>query len=189
MNKLTIPSILAATVLIAGIFAFMPVEKASTVHTTLGEKIEAVETEVGNVETKVMQLQDSAAVLRILELTDEDQDDNDIYTLDCTTDYTIIGLVTNMTTIGSNGVTDVITIDNTNIEEAPADMMVEVAFSGANGNKRVLETGNIAALADENIVLHATADKAVTLTTTMRITVLATDNGMCTLEETTPEST
>ena len=36
MNKLTIPSILAATVLIAGIFAFMPVEKASTVHTGIG---------------------------------------------------------------------------------------------------------------------------------------------------------
>ena len=35
MNKLTIPAILAATVMVAGIFAFMPVEQASTVHTTL----------------------------------------------------------------------------------------------------------------------------------------------------------
>ena len=43
MNKLAIPSILAATVLIAGIFAFMPVEKASTVHTGLEAKMEAVE--------------------------------------------------------------------------------------------------------------------------------------------------
>ena len=34
MNKLTIPAILAATVMVAGIFAFMPVEQASTVHTT-----------------------------------------------------------------------------------------------------------------------------------------------------------
>ena len=32
MNKLAIPAILAATVLVAGIFAFMPVEQASTVH-------------------------------------------------------------------------------------------------------------------------------------------------------------
>ena len=39
MNKLTIPSILAATILIAGIFAFMPVEKAATVHTSLQEAI------------------------------------------------------------------------------------------------------------------------------------------------------
>lgn len=35
MNRLVIPSILTATVLIAGIFALMPIEKASTVHTTI----------------------------------------------------------------------------------------------------------------------------------------------------------
>jgi len=35
VKKLAIPAILAATVLIAGIFAFMPVEKASTVHDTI----------------------------------------------------------------------------------------------------------------------------------------------------------
>ena len=46
MNKLVIPSILAATVLIAGIFAFMPVERASTVHTSLEAKMEAVENAV-----------------------------------------------------------------------------------------------------------------------------------------------
>ena len=36
MNKLMIPTILVATVMVAGIFAFMPVQQASTVHTTLG---------------------------------------------------------------------------------------------------------------------------------------------------------
>lgn len=35
MNKLLIPTILAATVLIAGVFALMPVQEASTVHTTI----------------------------------------------------------------------------------------------------------------------------------------------------------
>ena len=35
MNKLTIPAILVATVMVAGIFAFIPVEQASTVHTTI----------------------------------------------------------------------------------------------------------------------------------------------------------
>ena len=35
MNKLTIPAILVATVMVAGIFAFMPVQQASTVHTTI----------------------------------------------------------------------------------------------------------------------------------------------------------
>lgn len=35
MNRLVIPSILAATVLVAGMFVFMPVDKASTVHTVI----------------------------------------------------------------------------------------------------------------------------------------------------------
>lgn len=35
MNKLTIPAILVATVMVAGAFAFMPVEQATTVHTTI----------------------------------------------------------------------------------------------------------------------------------------------------------
>jgi len=35
MNKLAIPAILVATVMVAGIFAFMPVEQASTVHDTI----------------------------------------------------------------------------------------------------------------------------------------------------------
>ena len=34
MNKLAIPAILAATVLVAGIFVFAPIEQASTVHTS-----------------------------------------------------------------------------------------------------------------------------------------------------------
>ena len=32
MNKIAIPAILVATVMVAGMFAFMPVEQASTVH-------------------------------------------------------------------------------------------------------------------------------------------------------------
>ena len=35
LNKIAIPTILAATIMVAGIFAFMPVEQASTVHTTI----------------------------------------------------------------------------------------------------------------------------------------------------------
>ena len=35
LNKIVIPAILGITVLVAGIFAFMPVEKAGTVHTTI----------------------------------------------------------------------------------------------------------------------------------------------------------
>jgi len=35
MNKLLIPTMLVATVLVAGIFALVPIEQASTVHTTI----------------------------------------------------------------------------------------------------------------------------------------------------------
>jgi len=34
LNKIVIPAILVATVMVAGMFAFMPVEQASTVHTS-----------------------------------------------------------------------------------------------------------------------------------------------------------
>ena len=40
MNRILIPSILLATVLVAGFFAFAPVEKVSTVHTTIADNIE-----------------------------------------------------------------------------------------------------------------------------------------------------
>jgi len=39
MNRITIPSLLAATILVAGIFAFMPIEEASTVHITIQSNI------------------------------------------------------------------------------------------------------------------------------------------------------
>jgi len=39
MNKFAIPAILVATVMVAGIFAFSPIEEASTVHTTLQAQI------------------------------------------------------------------------------------------------------------------------------------------------------
>jgi hypothetical protein len=36
MNNKAIPTLLIATIMIAGAFAFMPVQEASTVHTTSG---------------------------------------------------------------------------------------------------------------------------------------------------------
>jgi len=37
LNKLVIPAILVATVMVAGIFAFSPVQSASTVHGTISD--------------------------------------------------------------------------------------------------------------------------------------------------------
>ncbi len=42
MNKLLIPSILTAIVLVAGMFAVMPIQQASTVHTTIIAAIKSV---------------------------------------------------------------------------------------------------------------------------------------------------
>lgn len=41
MNKLMIPAILGAVVLVAAAFALMPVQKASTVHTGLNTDLQA----------------------------------------------------------------------------------------------------------------------------------------------------
>lgn len=57
MNKLTIPALLVATVMVAGAFAFLPVEQASTVHTSAagqGFKVATVGTtdfDAGNIVT------------------------------------------------------------------------------------------------------------------------------------------
>ena len=45
MNKLTIPAILVATVMVAGIFAFMPVEQASTVHDSIIASLDGADDE------------------------------------------------------------------------------------------------------------------------------------------------
>ena len=95
MNKLTIPGILAATVLIAGIFALMPVEKASTVHTGLGEKLTAIQTDVDNMKGKV-------AGFRVLSDTDPDIDHGDKWTIGCDEDYVVTGIAMNMSGTISN---------------------------------------------------------------------------------------
>ena len=46
MIKLTIPVILAATIVVAGLFAFAPVEQASTVHETVATSISGAPTVV-----------------------------------------------------------------------------------------------------------------------------------------------
>jgi len=61
MNKFTIPSILVATVLVAGMFAFMPVEQASTVHTSDDTK-ESIAAAAGLVRVEVAGIVDSTGL-------------------------------------------------------------------------------------------------------------------------------
>jgi len=61
VNKFSIPSILVATVLVAGIFAFMPVEQASTVHLSDTFK-ESIAATAGLVKVEVTGIDDSTGL-------------------------------------------------------------------------------------------------------------------------------
>jgi len=53
MNKFTIPTILTATIMVAGMFAFMPVEQASTVHATISGSGDIDNTELNTALTTI----------------------------------------------------------------------------------------------------------------------------------------
>ena len=83
MNKLAIPAILAATVMVAGLFAFAPVEQASTVHTGTGSQL------------GLIIVTDSGTGIT----------DGDRIVFDCDKDFTvreILFTVTNLETVTSN---------------------------------------------------------------------------------------
>ena len=67
MKKVVIPTILAATILVAGAFAMMPVQKAATIHSS----------GAGNI---------------ILELTDANVNAADVYTVNCDTNAQVVGI-------------------------------------------------------------------------------------------------
>ena len=169
MNKLAIPSILAATVLIAGIFAFMPVEKASTVHTGLAEKIDAVQNDVGvikNTTTKLM----------TLELTDGELEDEDMYTLVCDKSYTVIGILANVRGAVNKEDVEITVTGGVGVSEkkiwsrAGAQLFIE-------RNIPVIAGGNVVLTVAEGDDDH---DEEVDLT----ISVLAPNNAKCETSQT-----
>jgi hypothetical protein len=86
MKKIVIPTILAATILVAGMFAMMPVQKAATVHSAIGSSIAT------------------------LELSDADNTTGDVYTVDCTTDFVVSGAYINVAGAVGGGGDEVITV-------------------------------------------------------------------------------
>ena len=134
MNKLTIPSILAATVLIAGIFAFMPVEKASTVHVTIGEKIDTIGTEVADMKTAVETMQTEVESIksgvwapyeRTFMLTDEAMADGDDYDFVCPdTGYRLMGV-----NVEATGITVSTTFGLTSTDPVGLDGIVDCYYS------------------------------------------------------------
>ena len=87
LNKIVIPAILVATVLITGFFAFMPIDEAITVHTTLQSQIGEtfrVSTgsqtlgAVGGTSTFVLNCTNACIVESIHGWTTGDTDDGDV---------------------------------------------------------------------------------------------------------------
>jgi len=153
MNKIIIPSILVATILVAGIFAFMPIEQASSVHTTI---------------------QGTQQNLVALELTDADQDAGDLYTIDCTTDYIVLGIAVNV--VGTQ------TTDANDLTVSAGGEDVGVAFDFATVPGQELIGTAIAALAADNVVLTAgTETDTNDEITVVKVAVLTSNDGTCTL--------
>jgi len=91
LNKLAIPAILVATVMVAGIFAFIPVQQASTVHTTNTINLAANSVSAAALAADaVVEIQTRLGGLSILTLTDADvTEGTDVYTIDCDADYSV----------------------------------------------------------------------------------------------------
>jgi len=131
MNKLAIPTLLVATIMVAGAFAFMPVEQASTVHTTA-----------------------AAYDVKIAEsVADTDTETGETFTLTCTADYQLVGLTVDMGAgTYAGGATDSfgVTIGGDDIVNVAAAFMV----LGANTLIDNAEAG----IAAETVIITATSD-------------------------------
>ena len=187
MNKLTIPSILAATVLIAGIFAFMPVEKASTVHTGLEDKLDTIQADVTAVQMDVSTIKDNIGQLdlgeltanRVLTLTDDTVEDDDIYTLACTDNaYRLMGI---------NAAITEETVDG----EARATFTISQADNGFAGTIVLTDEGDgdltgtsIGMITAEDIIITVTSTTTVD-NAVVKATVQLPLASSCTLTETT----
>jgi len=101
MNKLTIPAILVATVMVAGAFAFMPVQQASTVHTSgtitiadgaiTAAKIATDAIDADALKTDaVTEIQTGLSGVIVLTISDADPTEGtDVYTIDCDSNYSV----------------------------------------------------------------------------------------------------
>ena len=129
MNKLTIPAILAVTVMVAGIFAFMPVEQASTVHTSGTITISAA---------TIALVADEMFEVREISVTDVDFDGAQAITITgaaATDEFQVLSLIVVPGTGGTPiAVTDEINIDGLTIDGA-------IGFLTANTDDDVTATG------------------------------------------------
>ena len=130
MNKIVIPALLVSTVMVAGMFAFMPVEQANTVHTTITDAIN-IEDIFADIDTAASTNNDAIIVDFIISEQSGDAVVGLIAT-DFATDFIAganPGAVTiTVTNSGSGGYR--ITIDPTNNWDAGRTSIVLTATSG-----------------------------------------------------------
>jgi len=154
MNKLTIPTILVATVMVAGIFAFIPVEKATTVHTT------AI--------IPFLQPQLFIDVETILNT-------GDVFTLDCDAAYTVAGITAEILgTVGDEDLTVAI---------GGMDIIEPVAYGAAGGQLLTTGSHGSAAVDDTTITAgtmtttgNEVTEVAVTVITSGACTFVSDDD-------------
>jgi len=148
MNKLTIPAILVATVMVAGIFAFMPVQQASTVHTTSTMTVSSA---------TIALVADEMLEIREISVTNVDYDGAQAITITgaaATDEFTLLALIVDIGTAGGITANDQITFDVLTVDGAIGALTtatdVTITTSGAEIISEVditTPTGNVIAIA------------------------------------------
>ena len=154
MNKILIPSILVAIVIVAGIFAFIPIDKAITVHTTIAAN-----------EVKIFEL--GAVAFGALAAFD-------VFTIDCTADYRVVGLVLDMGPGAYGG-------DDVTVAVGGDDYVRNVTL--IEGGVDLLDTSSITAVSTDDVTITFTlADDTDETISNARVSVVTT--GSCTFVDT-----
>ena len=144
MNKLTIPAILVATVMVAGIFAFMPVEQATTVHTTIIDEtmqiisVDSTAADFAYTDDDELRIS-SSEPYQLIGVTCTNDDDTDV---DASVDFADL-------VVTVDGSTDAAIITNANVDVDDAAVfqiwLSEGAFYASEGgtNSIVIDLGTI----------------------------------------------
>jgi len=153
MKKLAIPTILAATIMVAGMFAFMPVEQASTVHTSGTTTLATGGIGVGDIADNAITADalDAAGATQISDAVDADN-------------ISVVGLEANAigaTSIATNAITAAAIVD------AIAPQVVPLAAC-ANLFDTDITGGGVTATMNKDFTLYvlATGTNGLTLTIT-----------------------
>jgi len=156
MNKLTIPTILVATVMVAGIFAFMPVEQASTVHTTIGllQAVTATATDMVVDDVAAFDCTDEVIIYSI-QVDSTDVSDTDVIALQIDDGVTTTVLDADVNG-GGGGLTDTLSLDEFTAVEFPIAL--------AAGDELQLDITTVDAGSTEDITITAIVQTGGTCT-------------------------